>query len=372
MSLNSGAARGVWAGSALPTLGERLDRTGGVGPNFNLLRLAAAFAVLVSHAFAMPEGNQSTEPVWLLSGGRQTLGFLAVTVFFAMSGFLVTPSLVRSRSVARFALKRAVRILPALLVLLLVLSFVAGPLVSTLPVRDYFLDPGTYRYPLRTLYNASYGLPGVFESAPFSGTVDGSLWTLKYEAESYLVLALIGLSGLLRRPLVLLAGALATVAAAQVAAALGASHGLVTVLQTFLGFFQFFIVGATLAVWRDRVPVSKPLIALSLCVCALALVAGAYAAVAPLFLTYAVVSLGVLDPVAGGRLAPRGDYSYGLYLWAFPVQQLIQVALRGGVVLNVVLATPVALGLAVLSWTVVEKPALARAHAGARRPAPAG
>lgn len=160
--------------------------------NFNLIRLVAAVAVLVSHAAPLTQGRGTPEPLARLTG--HTLGTLAVYVFFVASGFFVAGSLSR-RGPAGFALARARRILPGLAVSLLLVTFVLGPAVTTRTLADYFAAPGTAAFLIRGLLplDPLYTLPGVFADNPYP-TVEGSIWTLAYEIACYAGLALTALA----------------------------------------------------------------------------------------------------------------------------------------------------------------------------------
>ena len=153
-------------------------------PNsFNAMRLTAALTVLVSHAWPLT-GIADLEPVWHATGHQATLGRLAVAAFFIMSGCLITQSWQRKPDPVRFIQARAMRLLPGLAAVLILLACVAGPLLTTLPLLDYAASGAVPRFVLSNLamqYTAE--LPGVFGANPFPGAVDDSLWTLKYEAE---------------------------------------------------------------------------------------------------------------------------------------------------------------------------------------------
>jgi len=150
--------------------------TQGRNNNFNLVRIVAALAVLVTHSFALSSGNPDDEP--LRQTLDMTLGSIAVDVFFVTSGLLVTASLLRSESVAAFAWSRCLRIFPGLLVMLLLTVFVVCPLFTTLPLVSYLLDLQTRTYLIKgaTLVAGIVDrLPGLFENNPYPGTVNGSL-----------------------------------------------------------------------------------------------------------------------------------------------------------------------------------------------------
>jgi peptidoglycan/LPS O-acetylase OafA/YrhL len=160
--------------------------------NFNLIRIVAALAVLVTHSFAVAIGTGDAEPFRGSLG--MTMGSIAVDVFFITSGFLVTSSLLNRQSTIEFIWARAVRIFPALLVMLFLTVFVFGVLFTSLPISTYLSLPKTYIYLVKcgTLFmGVDYTLPGVFASNPYKSVVNGSLWTMPYEVCMYAILALV-------------------------------------------------------------------------------------------------------------------------------------------------------------------------------------
>ncbi len=336
---------------------------GGRDNNFNLIRMVAASAVLVSHAWPIALGPGAEQPLSRWAG--LTLGTAAVYVFFAISGFLIARSWDRKMRVSDWAAARILRLFPGLLVVTVLTALLLGPLVTALPAGAYFADPDTATYVPRnvTLVSLQYGLPGVFEDNPYPEAINGSLWTLVHEVACYLGVLAVGMLGLLRRP-----AAFAAAAAGLLALyALGpeiprAIHPKLVLLRELA---LPFLIGTTLYVFRDRIPLSWGGVA------ALALLAlAAWAADGPggavfkplfvLWLSYATFALAWLPGGAVRGYNALGDYSYGLYIYAFPAQQLA-VHLFGPMspALNMALAFPAALLCAVLSWRFVEKPALA-------------
>lgn len=268
------------------------------------LRLALAAVVLASHSY--PLSGDRGEPVLRLTGGRVTAGTLAVLAFLALSGYLVALSWSRDPAPGRFLLRRARRILPGFLVASAASAFVVPTLAGT-PVAD------VADFAPRALLLMEPRAPGAFPGLPFAGAVNGSLWSIRYEWGCYLLLAALGVAGLLRPRVVAALGCAALVAAV-------ARGGLAPPLLVA------FFAGAWLALRpRNRRPV----------------------------------------PARGA------DLSYGLYLYAFPVQQLI--VQRWGAWLApwslTVAALAVALPLAWLSWHLVERPCLHRANPSPTAPA---
>lgn len=344
-------------GHALPRLDTLLP---GRDNNLNAVRMAAASAVLVSHAFPI---TGAAEPLRALTGA--TGGELAVAVFFGISGLLIARSFDRRESIARFVLARVLRLYPALVVVL-ALTVVAGAWFTRLPLAQYAAQPATWSYiPVNLLlYNPQFALPGVFETNPFGTTINGSLWTLFYEVACYAGVAALGLAGILRRRWlalgVLLGVVLAHAAITIVNGPGGIAEGRVPLRIVLLAQLAFpFMLGTCAYVWRARLPLSG-WIALALWL-PLPLLAPGPAMTGGLViaLVYAALWLGFVPKgrvLAYNRL---GDYSYGVYIYAFPVQQALAAQMPGMTTsANIALALPLTLVLAVASWSLIERRAL--------------
>jgi peptidoglycan/LPS O-acetylase OafA/YrhL len=331
--------------------------------NFNLIRMIAATGVLVSHAFPITLGTGTPQPLEAETG--YTLGWICVAVFFAISGFLITASFERKREVAPFISARIARLFPALIVVTLLTAFFYGPAFTTLGLGAYFSDIGTWTYVPRnvTLVKLQYGLPGVFADHPYPVAINGSLWTLFHEVTCYVGVLLAGLTGLLasRR---ILGAVLLAYAAVFIVTGLDPVESMLPERIHGLRLLSFpFAVGSAFFIWRDRIVLSW-LVAVGLGVLAW-LVRGTavYEAIFLSFIAYATFVV-AYRPSGWLRSYNRlGDYSYGMYVYAFPVQQAV-VALAGPMtpLQNIAASLPVTLAFAVASWYLVEEPALARRH----------
>lgn len=334
------------------------DVCGGKDNNFNLIRIAAAAAVLISHAFPLTLGSGETEPLRLLIG--RSLGFVAVSVFFAISGFLIARSFDRNMRLTDWLVARVLRLFPALLVVVLLTAFVLGPLVTVLPAEIYFSDPRVASYVLRnfTLVSLQYDLPGVFGGLPYPRAINGSLWTLIHEVICYAGVLVLGLMGVLRRPQ-WFAAALAVYVAVYATIALPGMEEVVPGRAILRDLSLPFAIGMTLYVWRDLVPlgwgVCIGLGALAALLHGTPVFDGAFI----LWLSYTVFVFAYLPDGWIRRYNNLGDYSYGLYIYAFPMQQLT-VHLFGPMTpwQNMAIAFPAALFCAMLSWRWIEKSAL--------------
>lgn len=331
--------------------------------NFNLLRLLAALAVLLSHSFPLALGPQAVEPFKTSLG--MTLGTLAVGIFFTISGYLVTASLVSRPSLADFAMARARRIYPGLWVALVLTVFGLGAAFTTLALSEYLSHPRTWFYVLKNgtlLFGFVDRLPGVFGDLPHAHVVNGSLWTLPIELRLYVALAALRAALLWwrrRKPGAPLGPVMLCVAAACVAAV--AWQG--AEASSPLRFSAMFFVGAVLQLYRHRLLVRWAGLAAGAAVLAACSVHTGLFALA--FVTAGAYVVLCLAYLPGGWMRGYnrlGDYSYGLYIYAFPVQQVVASAAPGiGVAGLFAASTAGTLVLAVLSWHLVESPALRRA-----------
>ena len=361
----------------------RLDhaiRQGRAANNFDLLRLLGALLVLFAHSFAL---TGTSEPI--SARLHEDWGDVGVIVFFSISGFLIARSWAYDPKPLTFAVKRALRLMPALVVSLLLTALVLGPLVTTLPLKAYLEDPGTKAYVLsNATFQSDYTLAGVFATTHYPLTVNGSLWTLPLELKAYVLVIALGLLGLFdrRRLLMPLVGAfVALLAANAFRSAMPHGNHLVAMLvnvqappalvaQAATGAFQAyarpfasFAIAASLFSLARWVPLRWSVAgALAVAWTAVVLTADGPNGVptATAWLAPYVVLLLAYRTAHLVRLPARfGDYSYGIYIFAFPVQQAISqwLAPTSGWAMFA-LATPIVVALAVASWHLVEAPAL--------------
>jgi peptidoglycan/LPS O-acetylase OafA/YrhL len=327
---------------------------------FDVLRVAAAGAVIVNHAFLFSGHN---DPLLALLG-QTSLGNVAVWVFFAISGYLVMGSLARDPHPGRFLARRALRLLPGLAVAVMAATFVIGPLVTSLTPTQYLTRPATWWYPVSNilLLPQQTTLPGVFRSN-YRSDVIGSLWTLPYEALMYLSLVLLAVM-LGRRCWRI--GPVAVVLSVVVWQRLISPAGDVTIMAINVYsasvFAGFFFSGAALHVLRHRIPMSGRLAAACLASTVITWPTSTGIEVAMFTVPYLVVWCGRRTSGRWSRPLTRfGDISYGLYLYGFLAEQVVAAILGGHPPLVAMLPGSLLLSvpLAVLSWRLVEKPALA-------------
>ncbi|ROQ15540.1 peptidoglycan/LPS O-acetylase OafA/YrhL [Rathayibacter sp. PhB93] len=340
--------------------------------SINALRLGLAVLVIVSHSF--PLGGYGDAPGAGGSGGsglgHSDLGDWAVGGFFVTSGYLITASRLRSRSLGDYLWRRFLRIYPAFLVSLLVVGLAIAPLASLLLDAGPWSAAGGARFVLGNLalYIREYGIDGMLGSVPYPGAWNGSLWSLFFEFVSYLVIGVL-ISVVPRRwvaPLVVVGFAGLTLVAGVLATDLVPFPAALNQTVTLVAYF---LAGAILHLFRDRIPLTLPLALLAVVLFALVVASGLYRVLAGLPLAYLMLALGARLPLR--RLGATHDVSYGMYIYAFPVQQLLALALvdadvpLGAYVLLSIAAT---LPFAWASWLLIERPAMRLKRLTARAP----
>lgn len=331
----------------------------------NLVRLVAAYAVLFSHSFALLGLPQPQ-----VAPGVD-LGVFAVLVFFVISGYLVWISWERASSPASYAANRFLRIYPALAVNVLVTAIVLGPMLTTLSFDRYFGGAHFWQFLIDNLkpWGFYLHLPGVFESNPFPRTVNGSLWTISYEILMYAIVFGVGLLGAARKPALAWA-VFALFAAMHVLLAIEGRWATLGIRgeANYMGFrfdylgllAPFFWSGALYAIHRHRIRLRGWIAALAAAAMLAASTSSAFVPVAWVALPYLVLYVGFAPPLQ--RMPEsRNDYSYGVYLYAWPVQQVV---VSFGMspdqwALSLALTTVLTFALAMLSWHFVEARALA-------------
>lgn len=331
--------------------------------NFNLIRFLAASLVIYSHSFILALGTNEDAPLLKIIGFP--IGTLCVDVFFVSSGFLIAGSFMNSKSIFSYILARVLRIYPALIIVLLLTTFVMGPLVTTNSLDKYFSNIEIYIHFIRNsliVLGMEFKLPGVFESLPYPGTINGSLWTLPVELRMYILIALTllvasrieGVFGTIKQKYIVAILAIASVILNIYFTVFSSEN------QKFIHLFSMFFVGSAIYLWRDKVRLSNLGFAITVvCLAVSSLSKELFFFVYSVALPYAIFYLAYIPKGKILRFNEIGDYSYGIYIYAFPIQQLIVKFNPSASVMEVtVYAFLLSLTAAFLSWHLIEKKSL--------------
>jgi peptidoglycan/LPS O-acetylase OafA/YrhL len=354
--------------------------------HFNLLRLLLAAGVLLSHCFILVGGGYRALEPWIwFTQGEQMLGTLCVQGFFIISGYLVSESFERAPHLRPYTTARILRIYPAAIACALIVGVLLGPLVSSQSQADYFVSADLREFLVSaTTYldlNAKDYVHGVFATNPVPNRLNGPLWTISWELLCYLLLIPVGIVLYRQRRRALRT---AMFVGLLVCAFIGAWEVALRPLPTdhasgllvFWGYFSIGILGRELL---PKLPrhwgLTTAAVVLFLVISRLQASMPALAIASPFLFGYALLNLATQLPLRLLAFNRLGDFSYGTYLWAWPVQQTVVFLLPGlGPAGLFLLAMPATLGLAAASWYWLERPALqwkARLRSDASRPKPA-
>ncbi|MCI2241776.1 acyltransferase family protein [Adlercreutzia faecimuris] len=319
--------------------------------NLDFIRFIAALAVIFSHSFSICLGPNSHTPLSGLTDDRLSEGGLAVGVFFFIGGLLIAKSCESHPHAGRFFQLRLLRIMPQLVFVVLVLALIAGPILTTLSLSDYFANEQTYRYLLNGVFVLQHDLPGVFEANPYGPVVNAPLWTLPVEFACYILCFLcFRWTRFTRRSF--------AIASLPVA-------GLAIVYFAFFDYYQLSVVRAILLfylgvacyVYRDDIRITPLLGWLSLALFAILVAVGLDVLAMLLAFPYALLWLGYGLKPRMANFARRGEYSYGIYLWGWPIQQVLVMLLPASMAvpwINALLASILAIGGGLLNYRLID------------------
>ncbi|OZM81464.1 acyltransferase [Pseudonocardia sp. MH-G8] len=321
---------------------------------FDLLRLSFALLVAVGHGIANHTGDQPRI-------GLSTIGDFGLDGFFVLSGFLVTRSWCTLTSFPRFAWHRFLRIMPGFWVCLLVVAFVAAPVAALLqgmsPLQAVTGTPSAWRYVLENagLLILQYDIAGILAATPHGVSFNGALWTLALEAFCYAVVGVLGALGLLRSRPVLVPAAAAVL---LVLTALQEAGVPVLLDERVIRLVLVFLLGATAYLYASRIPLRRDLAAAAagLFLVSLALFDD-FRVLGAVPLAYLILWAGTCFPWPWSM---RTDLSYGVYVYHWPLQQVLVLTALGDAPTGVFVPVTIALTVlpAAASWYLVERPAL--------------
>ncbi|MBW0105478.1 acyltransferase [Pseudonocardia sp. KRD291] len=339
----------------MATLRDRFDPRRN---SFDVLRLSFALLVAVDHGIGIRTGSQAR---W----GLSTLGDFGLDGFFILSGFLVTRSFLTLDSFPRFVWHRFLRIMPGFWVCLLVTAFVVAPLAALAQglsaTTQLTGEPSALRYVFgnASLLIVQYDIAGILADTPMGVSFNGAVWTLFFEAFCYVLVAALGVSGILRRRKIVVAlivGILAVLTILQEA-------GLpVLVNDRVLRLTLVFLLGAIAYLYAHKIPMRTDLAVGSAIVFLVSVAAfDDYRVLGAAPLAYVLVWFGACFRWPWSM---RADLSYGLYIYHWPILQLLVLTGLGTTATPVFVVSGLAIvaSVAVLSWFLIEKPALGHKH----------
>lgn len=354
--------------SNLISIGDVLERNRGIGPGFDFLRVFLATMVVFSHAFVVCGYNpESMQSMWFLD-------YWVLAIFFSLSGFLITGSALRLK-LSDFLKNRVLRIVPALAMDIFISAVVLGPLLTNVDLKQYYESKVFYAYFLNILGWPHYHLPGLFSDHPFD-QVNVSLWTVPWEITCYIIIACFIKLKMLSRIESLTGVTMLILCFGLAIICLDNGFPIQFHVNRLVHYFLAqrgsrliicFMLGILIFQLRFRVPYSYLVfmacliwcVALAICIRPLTTLSTYpimnVLAAGPL--VYIMAFIGV-SPIPTLPLFRRGDYSYGIYLYGFPIQQVAFWLLgnNDAPTLNFLFSMPLIIMVAICSWHFVEKP----------------
>ena len=329
--------------------------------NFNSLRTVFAVLVILSHSFPLTRGSNATEPLSALTGGQITFGNISVWAFFVISGILITQSWQRSPKVWDFLRRRVGRIYPGFIVASLVTALFVVPIAAD---SATFVPVSLKSFLLNTLRLQDLNTSPVFIHNPMANVLNGSLWSVPYEFWCYLGLLALGLSRLLRQRFLLVLALVAVIGVHLYLEITGWKPGGAVLGQIFgyplfwVTVLPFFLAGMIFHVYGGRSLLRRRyMIAAAVALVASGFVPNGFVVTMPTCGAYLLTALAYLPALTPINLSRFGDFSYGIYLYAFPIEQLLVQRVYGQISPWLLFAesVPLTLVVAVLSWHLVEK-----------------
>lgn len=308
--------------------------------------------VIYGHSFALTL-DTGTKDIFLKCNWGRYSGDLAVSMFFVISGFMVSGSLLKRKDIIEYIISRLLRIVPALFLLLLMCAFIIGPLLSSLNIKEYYSHPETYKYVIKNLSfssNMAWTLPGVFEDHKMT-SMNGSLWTLPAEMRMYALVAILGILGVLNYRILCTLLLIGFFIAAIVNPQLLPLH------TGWVKVAGYFCIGIIAQLYKEKIQINlKILLALGF-LTYISRLTDSYFYLLAISVAYFCFWFAYRTPYL--NLEKYGDPSYGIYLWGWPLQQLtIAVWPEITPTINCLISLALAIFAGYISWNIIEKPSI--------------
>lgn len=328
--------------------------------NFDFLRFLFAIFVVISHCYQLSGGSETSQWIYQNTNGQIVLARIGLDGFFVISGFFIFQSLQRSKSLLNYYKKRFLRLFPALFVVLL-MTLLLAPFVykGTVPIYEN-LEVYTYLPYNLSLYNFQPVINGIFDTNPYH-SINGSLWTIRYEFSLYIALSLLYLFRNDKRIvkvllvvcfvvfLILYNFYLGSFAGSKIFGMLG---------YEILDLGTFFICGSVLAVFGFGKIKSKWLLLIAILILAVSIYLNFYSVVKHIILPVIILCIGFMPLPFFSNFGKIGDMSYGIYIYSFPVQQTLMYFFAFGLYQLMFWSIIISILSGFLSWHLIEKKAL--------------
>lgn len=323
--------------------------------NYDFLRIFAALCIIFFHSFGLLN-KENNEPLVRFTNGRINFAFIGLSIFFCISGYLIAKSAVKSPTVKNYLWKRLLRIQPLLIATCFLTVFLLGPFFTQLSIKHYFSNFQTYSYFRNVLpvFGLQFTLPGVFIHNLGDKGVNGSLWTLIVEERLYLLMTVIFLyrkdkASYLFFLIILL--------------------NIVFIINQFFfwgemipylsgaAFFYSLLFLNSAALYLIRFDFSKYLVS-TIVISALCFFIGiVFPSIDIIYIFSIPLLINSVAKIKGitNYFGKYGDFTYGTYVFSFPVQQILISKGISNPYLLFLITFLIVFPLAVVSWNLIEK-----------------
>lgn len=299
------------------TLGDRFNRDAN---GLNLMRLILAVSVILWHSFPLTGRGIAYVPL------RQLISEVGVDGFFTISGFLIYSSWLNRPKLGPYFRARVLRIFPGFIVALIVTAFVIAPvgqLLQGAAVSTLFHGGQAFRYVAVNifLWPFQFGISGTPLGVPYPHVWNGSTWTLPWEFFCYLAIPILFFSRVLGRRWALPVLFISLTIAAAIAEFARPDSWLI---NNSLRFSMTFTAGMLIHRYKASLSSSRLSIAAASLIVLACMFLPNYRILGAVFLAYLLVAISSYWTARSVRF--ENDVSYGMYIYAFPVQQVLAMS----------------------------------------------
>ena len=325
--------------------------------NYDFLRLFAALSITFFHSFALLD-QLKLEPLFRLTNGRINFSFIGLNIFFCISGYLIAKSATTSPTVVNYLWKRLLRIQPLLILTCLLTVFLLGPIFTKLTIPDFFLNTNTWTYfrNIFPVFGIQFSLPGVFLRNIGESGVNGSLWTLIVEERLYLLMTFLFLFK--KQNSWYITFYVLFINAIYLYNHFFYSGELIPLMDTSAFYYSLvFLNSAVLFILKlDLSKSVYPIILLSSIVTLLGII---FQNSNFLFLFSFPFLINGIAQIKGiiNNAGKYGDFTYGIYVFSFPIQQML-ISKGIGIsnpYLLFIISSAIVIPMAIASWNLLEK-----------------
>jgi len=330
-----------------------VETVGQKSENLHLMRFVAAIMVIISHSFLISTGSDAGEWFVTLTHNQLTMGGFAVSVFFLCGGYLIAMSVEKNKTAMKYFSARVLRLFPPL-IFSTVLTIFLGGFISEWGQKAYYSSVDTWRYLQNIIFMRVYDLPGVFVGNPYGTTVNGSLWTLPVEFICYVFCFIAYKFSFFKKKIYPI----------SIPIVLAGAYGVYWIgylnpmYRELIRPVLLFYIGMGYWVYREHITLNIRNFLIAVVGCIVLFVFGQGQAAMLLCFPYIMMCMWFGMKQCSPKLGKWGNYSYGIYLWGFPAQQLVMYfypEYKMNYLLNIICSIPIAIVMGIITYNISEK-----------------